>query len=97
MSGLPNLPVTVDFVVELNGGNFDVASALKRAPAHQPLEWQRHIRYQFREPRWPRAGPSHLLLAGRIVSTRQAPEPATLGLTGVGLIGLGFLRRRRAA
>ena len=29
--------------------------------------------------------------------TNQAPEPATIGILGLGLAGLGFMRRRRAA
>ena len=30
-------------------------------------------------------------------ATRDVPEPATLGLFGLGLLGLGFVRRKRAA
>ena len=35
------------------------------------------------------------LLAG--VNLEQVPEPATLSLLGLGLVGLGFMRRRKAS
>lgn len=39
---------------------------------------------------------SHLLIAGRLVSTQEIPEPATMALFGAGLASLWAFSRRRA-
>ena len=38
---------------------------------------------------------SHLLIAGRLVTTQEVPEPATMAMFGMGLVGLWACSRRR--
>jgi len=38
---------------------------------------------------------SHLLIAGRVVTTQQVPEPGTMAMFGAGLVGLWAFSRRR--
>lgn len=46
---------------------------------------------------WPNQGAiSHVTIYGVDKPTTQVPEPGTLLLVGAGMLGLGFLRRRKA-
>lgn len=95
-----NLPLTVDFVVLLNGGNNNAAYLLSSVflPLG-PTTGTGTFDIQFLNNGDKQPTISHLTFAGRIVSTQrtlEVPEPATWTMFGAGLLGLWGFRRRRS-
>ena len=94
-----NLPITVDLVVLLNGGNnsaFYLLSSILLPLS--PTSGSGTFDINFLNNGGQTPGLSHLVLFGRIVDGRVflVPEPATLAMFGVGLLGLWGMRRRRS-
>lgn len=94
-----NLPVTVDLAILLMGGNNNAAYLLSGVLLpFSPTNGTGTFDIQFVNNGGNEPSISHLTMAGRIVPTLQEiPEPASFVLFTAGLVGLGFLARRRRA
>jgi len=100
--GAPNLPLTIDFALGLFGGNngsgyfFDdvlLSNSTTTGSGSYDINFLNNGGQQ------PTLG--HLLLAGGNVareagvSPSAVPEPATVALLGIGIVGLGWSRRKQ--
>ena len=96
--GATDLPLTFDFVVALKGSNdgalylFDDIT-ISASPAEGGGDWEINWAVNANNSEPPNI--SHLTIYVRDGST-DMPEPGTLSLLGLGLLGIGLSRRRKA-
>ena len=95
--GFRFLPVPVFELTCAAGQNDDCTSLVFMPDGNNQTAW-----LFFNEPFTPGTGPDTLSFGvvvqglGTIIQYPTIPEPGTLAIFGVGLAGLGFMRRRRS-
>jgi hypothetical protein len=95
--GLPNLPLVIDFIVGLFGGNVGAGYLFEDVllPV-SPNAGTGTFDINFTNNGGQQPALSHLVLAGgNTTTTRQVPEPASVALVATMLIALALVRRRR--